>query len=167
MSCFFFGCWNEAGHYLRAPGGSRISWEMEGFVTRFGSKEQRWHLDGSLAPRIYEGRYIWQAMYASLEAGRSAGSRSAEAPQGYFLRHVLDNGYSALQWWDRTQGDTRGACNSTILLEGTHTTAELLEALRQQFPTVLANLKRSGVALVEVFPGPVLTAVKQVERTTA
>jgi hypothetical protein len=75
---------------------------------------------------------------------------SGECPQGQFLRHVLPNGFTAIQWWDRCQGDGRGACNSTVLLEGTHTTPEMLEALYAHFPHVAENLKRAGVQLVEV-----------------
>jgi len=73
-----------------------------------------------------------------------------ECPQGQFLRHQL-LGYTLIQWWDRCQGDKRGACNSTVLLEGEHTTEEMLAALALHFQHVLENLKRAGVELVEVF----------------
>jgi hypothetical protein len=77
---------------------------------------------------------------------------SGECPQGQFLLHHGVHGYTLIQWWDRCQGDTRGACNSSILLEGDHTSEEMLAALREHFPHVLANLERAGVALVEVTP---------------
>jgi hypothetical protein len=77
---------------------------------------------------------------------------SSEYPQGQFLVHHLDSGYTAMAWWDRCQGDTRGACNSTILLEGRHTAEEMLAALQKHFPHVLANLEKHGVKLVEVNP---------------
>lgn len=70
---------------------------------------------------------------------------SEEFPQGEFLLHHLDNGYTAIQWWDRCQGDTRSGCNSTVLVKGVHTAAEMLEALRQHFPHVVANLERAGI----------------------
>jgi hypothetical protein len=63
---------------------------------------------------------------------------------------VLDTGYTAISWWDRNQGDTRGACNSTVLLEGTHTADEMVAALREHFPHVAANLAKAGIELVEV-----------------
>jgi hypothetical protein len=64
-----------------------------------------------------------------------------ECPQGQFLRHVLDSGYTAISWWDRTQYDKRGAINSTILLEGEHTSDEVLAAGREHFR---ARRHRSG-----------------------
>ncbi len=75
---------------------------------------------------------------------------STEFPQGQFLLHYLDTGYTAIQWWDRCQGDTRGACNSTVLLEGRHTAHEMLAALVKHLPHVLDNLTKAGIALVEV-----------------
>lgn len=75
---------------------------------------------------------------------------ASECPQGQFLRHTF-HGYTLLQWWDRCQGDKRGACNSTVLLEGEHSTEEMLAALKEHFPHVLANLEKAGVQLVEVF----------------
>jgi hypothetical protein len=78
--------------------------------------------------------------------------QSEEYQQGQFLRHEL-LGFTALQWFDRCQGDIRGACNSTILLEGVHTSEEMLAALAEHFPHVLENLKRAGVELVEVEAG--------------
>jgi hypothetical protein len=146
--CFYFGCWNRPGHYLHAPGG-HVSWQEQ--VTLFGNG---FHLDGTLAPRKNSaGQVFWVALAKdddnNRERFRYAGS---ECPQGQFLCHVLDNGFTAIQWWDRCQGDTRGACNSTILLEGEHTAEEMIAALEEHFPHVLANLKRGGVELVQVTP---------------
>lgn len=161
--CFYFGCWNEAGHYLFAPGGLSLHSKEDGQIQYYGP--DRRHLDGSLAPRVIQPnaptspyevfgrvpgetfRLCWLGC-APREANLEY--KSGERPQGQFLRHELDSGFSCLQWWDRCQGDTRGACNSTILLEGRHTTWELLAALRDHFPHVLANLDKHGVELVEV-----------------
>ena len=77
-----------------------------------------------------------------------------ECDQGLFLLHVLDNGFTAIQWWDRNQGDTRGACNSTILLEGVHTSAEMvLAAGKATFPHVFENLAKAKIELREVTIG--------------
>ena len=78
------------------------------------------------------------------------GYHSEEYPQGHFLIHHLDNGFTAMAWWDGNQGDERGACNSTILLEGKHTAEEMRAALHEHFPHVEANLKKAGVKLVDV-----------------
>lgn len=147
MSAYFFGCWNESGHFLFAPGGQR-PYREEDAIVYYG---KRLHLDGTLAPR--RDTRQWRETYGKLcWNGQDEQIRcySEEYPQGMFLRHVLDNGYTAIQWWDRCQGDTRGACNSTVLMKGEHASAEMLEALALYFPHVLENLKQAGVQLVEV-----------------
>ena len=155
MRVFFFGCWNAAGHYLFAPGGRSVAWRESDTVTYYGEGARRRHIDGTLAPRrlARDGAISWGGMFDRDEAHRYE-NRSEECPQGQFLRHLLDNGFTALQWWDRCQGDTRGACNSTILVEGRHTSDECLAALREHFSHVVANLEKAGVQLVEVIaPG--------------
>jgi len=139
--CLFFGCWGQPGHCLIAPSGT----------SRTGlPSDEAWALaealDGAFAPRrgrdgaiVCGNHYVYE--------GRAYGTE--ECAQGEFLRHRLGK-WSLLQWWDRCQGDTRGACNSTILLEGERTTAELLQALETRFPSVLENLKQHGVKLVDV-----------------
>lgn len=144
--CFYFGCWNRPGHYLHEPGG------MSARDDRIAYYRPGRHLDGTLAPRRgRSGGLCWVDQVPPERNEREWEIRySGEYPQGQFLRHVLPNGFTAIQWWDRCQGDERGACNSTILLEGERTSAECLAALAEHFPHVLENLKRHGVELVEV-----------------
>jgi hypothetical protein len=155
IRCFYFGCWNEAGHYLFAPGKAWHAQDAAIVYYTGGLPRERRHLDGSLAPRrlaeSFGGGLCWAGQgvipsHPHLEIEY----RSGEYPQGQYLLHHLDNGFSAVQWWDRNQGDTRGACNSTILLEGEHTAEEVLAAGRENFPHVFANLAKAGVELVEV-----------------
>lgn len=142
--CLFFGCWNRAGHYTFEPGGSSAHFP--------GEYELAGKLDGGFAPRrARDGTLCWRQQGADQKARMEIDYRSAEYPQGQFLRHKLDK-YTLISWWDRNQGDGRGACNSTILLEGDHTSAEMLVALAQHFPHVLENLNRANVALVDVTP---------------
>lgn len=144
--CFYFGCWgNTAGHYMRGPG----DFHARERVSYFGN---RLHLDGSLAPRSDHGRIVWVAQGATREERSRISWETAECDQGVFLLHKLDTGFTVIQWWDRTQGDTRGGCNSTVLLEGDHTAEELLAALAEHWPQVLANLTRAGIQLREVHP---------------
>ncbi len=130
----FFGCWNEAGHHLVQPGGRQVTWL---------SAEERYRLsrelDGAFAPQRTRNGRIFCAHGASAQ----------ECPQGQFARHQ-HAGYSLIAWWDRCQGDTRFNSSSTVLLEGEHTSEELLAALAEHFPSVLENLRRNGVELVEV-----------------
>lgn len=143
--CFYFGCWNKPGHFLVGPDGHWPGREFE-HLEYYGKDRVR-HLDGTLAPRLMYGTgdIYWRGL-----AKDEIQYRSDQCPQGQFLLHVLDTGYTAIQWWDSNQGDSRGACNSTILLEGQHTAEEMLAALEQHFPHVLANLTKAGITLVEV-----------------
>ena len=144
--CFFFGCWNDAGHYLFVPGGGS-AFQVVGKETEHIQHYSKgvWHIDGTLAPRRFQhtGEITWLGEHEK-DAYYRIESKSAECPQGQFLLHHLDNGFSAIQWWDRCHGDTRGGCNSTVLLEGVHTSEEMLAALKQHFPHVLENLARGG-----------------------
>ncbi len=146
--CFYFGCWNEAGHYLFAPGGGHVPHKEEQKIVYYGD---HMHLDASLAPRRLRADWVrdgnglcWSGQGKVPGSHLSIEYCSGEYPQGRFLLHHLDNGFTAIQWWDRCQGDTRGACNSTVLLEGVHTSEEMRTALRGSFPHVLENLKRGG-----------------------
>lgn len=133
---FYFGCWGRPGHHLFEPGGSFVPHTVENSVVWFADRR---HIDGNLAPRrTVDGEICWR------------GQKGAEeCPQGQYLIHFLDNGYTAMQWWDRNQGDTRSACNSTILMKGEHTEEEMLAALREHFPTVVANLEKAGIGLMK------------------
>lgn len=146
--CLFFGCWNRPGHHLVGPGGARhglendFAWVLE------------CDLDGYFAPkRKRSGALAWGHAKNNAQTYDYELANAVEYPQGQFLRHV-HKGFTLIQWWDRCQGDGRGACNSTVLLEGEHTTEEMLAALAEHFPHVLANLKRAGVELVEVQKQP-------------
>lgn len=163
---FFFGVWNtpqqlaaeklpggrhvEVGHYLYAPGGHRV-WDNK--IETYGDCM---HLDGSLAPRKYRPYYggglCWVGSATTKEGRDKIQYNSEEYPQGQFLMHHLDNGFTAISWWDRCHGDTRGACNSTVLLEGAHDANTMLEALHKHFPHVLENLTANDVILTNVTP---------------
>ncbi len=147
MRCLFFGCWNGPGHFVFDTNGQNA--RPYGIGEYYGD---RIHLDGTLAPRKSrrDGLLCWAGQGETPDRRNSITYNSDEHPQGQFLRHVLDSGFTAIQWWDRQQGDSRGACNSTLLLEGAHSTEEMLAALHLHFPHVVANLTKGGVALVEV-----------------
>jgi hypothetical protein len=142
--CLFFGCWNQPGHFLVGPGRSRF------VLTTQEESQLPGLLDGRFAPRrTRDGGICFGLPYHGNSSHEL--NNSQEFPQGHFARHRLER-WTLIQWWDRCQGDGRGACNSTVLLEGEHTTEEMLAALAEHFPHVLANLKTHGVELVEVTP---------------
>jgi len=131
----FFGCWGEAGHVLRRPAGRSVL--PPGLHVKLCGM-----LDSNLAPRrTRRGSISWGG----------ADSAAVEYPQGQFLRHQM-LGYTILSWWDRCQGDSRPGSNSSIIAVGVYTSEVMLAALAEHFPTVIENLKRAGVELVEVFP---------------
>lgn len=151
MRALFFGCWNQPGHFLFGPDGRWPRDESLEYV------HPGVHLDGSLAPRRWRAEYYgvglcWQAQGENQEQRDRIRYNSEEYPEGQFLRHLLPNGFTAIQWWDRHQGDTRGACNSTVLVEGERTSDEMIAALAEHFPHVLANLRRAEIVLVDVTP---------------
>lgn len=148
--CLYFGCWNRPGHYLHLPGGK---WNHQ--LEYYSNGTDRVHLDGTLAPRRHKltGALCWAGQGAVAGARNRITWDSEECPQGQFLLHQLTTGYAAIQWWDRNQGDERGACNSTILLEGTHSSEGVLAAGRAHFPHAFERLAAAGVALLEVHCG--------------
>lgn len=148
--CYFFGCWNEPGHYLHSSGRGSVDYQARQQIEHYGDGL---HIDGTLAPRRNrEGGICWEGQGKTHDERGRIKSNSGECAQGQYLLHVLPNGFTVIQWWDRCQGDKRGACNSTILLEGTHAADEMVAALGRHFPHVLENLKKHGVELVNVTP---------------
>lgn len=130
-----------------APHGRTGKFDLE-----FYGRGQRIHIDGSLAPRTLQNSsaLCWIGMGQDDRIRNHIRYHSSEVPQGQFFRHELDTGYTAIQWWDRVQGDSRGACNSTILLEGKRSTEEMLRALESHFPSVLKNLQNHNIPLIEL-----------------
>lgn len=156
MRVYFFGCWNEPGHHLWGPGGRWLPRHEQSVF------EGECNLDGTLAPRrmgrdrrrgagyLPPGSLCWAGQGRTAEERTGIRLDSVEYEQGQYLHHHLDNGFTALAWWDGCQGDKRGGCSSTILLDGRHDAPAMLAALAEHFPHVLANLKRCDVELVEV-----------------
>jgi hypothetical protein len=152
VKAYYFGCWNQAGHYLFGPHGSHVPYEEREKIELYADGL---HLESSLAPRrTRDGKIACRARGASTRDRDMIHNNTAECPQGQCLVHHLPNGFTAMQWWDRCQGDTRGACNSTVLLEGEHDFETMVAALREHFPTVAANLDKAGVELVLVEASP-------------
>jgi hypothetical protein len=143
--CLFFGCWGRPGHGLFASGG-RPSPRHRVF-------DLGWELDGTLAPKRSSDGVVFSLSGLKPDERYRLDRHSTECPQGQYLVHLLDwplmstTKWAAASWWDRCQGDDRAGCNSTVLLEGGHSAEEVVQALRDHFPTVLGNLARAGVEL--------------------
>lgn len=153
----FFGYRRSAGHELFLPDG-RSTWEADKTLARLEYGPNGRHVDGSYAPRrgtrspVRGIEVCWAGQGATKEAHNEIAYASEEHEQGKFLRHVNHHGYTLISWWDRTQGDGRGACNSNFYLLGEHASDVMLKAFRAHFPRLAAKLADAGVELVEVFP---------------
>lgn len=153
MKAFFFGCWNTAGHGLWVPGRMQSAWAA-GFKEedRVLVKVFKGHVDGGLAPK-WSGTKETITFMANWDREsdehRRVEYRLEEMPQGFFMIHHT-NGYTYMSWWDRNQGDTRGACNSTFILEGTHDAPKMFDELVVHFPHVVENLRKANVSLRQV-----------------
>lgn len=139
---WWHGCWLDSGHHLFTRNGKSV-------YDALPFNEAR--LDSGYAPRKVDATYkIDYAIRWDRENKRRLDYVSEELPQGQFLRHVID-GFTILSWWDRTQGDTRGGCNSCYVVEGEHTSEQMLKWFPKHFPKQAAQLEAAGIRLVEVF----------------
>lgn len=152
--CYYFGYRAGSGFCLQAPGDQQLTSE-ERHLQYFVVKGEMIHLDGALAPkRMARTREIvWEGKGKNEHERTRIQYNSTEMRQGLFLRHELSTGFTAISWWDRCQGDSRGNCSGTLLLEGKRTSRELIEALKRHFPKVVENMTKAGVQLIEVQPG--------------
>jgi hypothetical protein len=118
--------------------------------TILGPEHRGRYPDGSLAPRRLKrdpSKIVWalQGKFSDITYA------SDECPQGYYLIHHI-NGFTFMSWWDRNQGDERGACNSTFILEGTHDAVKMFDELVVHFPHVVENLRKANIPLRQVVP---------------
>lgn len=114
---FYFGPWNNAGHYFFEEHGRKI-WEEDIERFPFGHYPGRIPVDGCLQPGC-------PAADDRLKR-RTRPEIVGEAN----LYHL--SGWTALCFWDRSV-DTRGACNSNYFAEGTFTFEEMVEMSKTRF----------------------------------
>lgn len=148
---YWHGCWLEAGHYLHARGGKSIDDRI------FKTPQDHIWLDAGFAPiRDRYNRITFVMSKSTHEERKTLSYAGKELPQGQFLRHEIKDYrgdvHTLLAWWDRTQGDTRGACNSCYIIKGTHSTDAMLKWFPIHFPKQAERLEIAGVKLVEVVP---------------
>lgn len=151
---YYFGYRKHAGHELQHTNGRAVRPE-DGVP--FDPFDRDFWLDGAYAPKraawarfgMEAGRVFFVMQGASEDDRRALRHHGDELPQGEFLLHRI-RGHTLMAWWDRTQGDARGACNSVFIVEGDHTSEEMLALWPQRFPLQAANLERAGVKLIEV-----------------
>lgn len=160
---WWHGCWLEPGHYLFDRRGNRGRQATPACPVRASGDiyDATW-LDGGLAPRRVTPR-AWLSFEPPADRivfTRMAGDdhdlrrriegASEEAAQGEFLLHAIA-GCTIAAWWDRTQGDTRGACNSCLIVENRPGEGwcanEMVGLFQKLFPRQAERLAKSGVQL--------------------
>jgi hypothetical protein len=109
----YFGCWEQAGHFLCDEHGRHMHDEK---VCPWKDYE----IDSKLQPGCYEDRGYWQ-------------HRGPET-EGEALVHHKD-GWTALSFWDRSV-DKRGKCNSTFMAEGIHDFETMKKIAMERFPKI-------------------------------
>ena len=130
VETYYFGCWEQSGHFWRSKSGYDEERRIE---TRVPAPLRRGHIDGNFCPGAVAGSQ-WKKTRAEVE-GEAA------------LHHI--DGWTVLAWWDRSV-DRRGACNSAIAACGLFDFATMLAITRAQFPTVLTRRKDPPVLVVDM-----------------
>jgi hypothetical protein len=109
---YYFGCWDEAGHYLFSPDGHSMSRIM---AERYGIPFRTELLDGLFAPRyVKEDDTKTQLIYV--------------------------HGWTFLAMWDRSV-DTRPGSNCVFLIGGNYDEDMMWTIARQRYPKIVARLK--------------------------
>jgi len=114
---FYFGPWDEAGHYFFDERGSYQSTDS---IPRFPFDHEagKVYVDGALQPGCPDsGDRLCRQTRPEIE-GEAA------------LHHI--QGWTALCFWDRSV-DERGACNSNYFAEGTFTFDQMVEMAKTRF----------------------------------
>ncbi len=154
---YYFGPWGEPGHFWYAPGGRWVTSDEQNRLSLiFGSS-----IDGGYAPREWRGDCFvhrslvpdpsccFAAQGKDDEEKRRIRRDTNECRQGAYLIHHI-KGWTLMSWWDRSQGDTRSACNASIAAYGTFEAEQMFELLCEHFPSVVRNLAKAGVVVHDV-----------------
>lgn len=157
---FYHGVYLDLGHYLwvhqqvvKGPGYPVCFPQL---VHPRVARDIPWRhesLDSALAPRRSHAmrRIMWIDQGADREARQNILYGSEECPEGEYLLHNRD-GWTAISWWDRHQGDTRGNCNGVFIMEGDHDGPDMEDAMSTFFYPILDNLHKAGITLRQVTP---------------
>lgn len=139
--------------------GPDIEWIDSGYAPR------RWKTDLVMRRNLVKNPEVcWAAEGLSGPNGAMEITYDTiELDQGLYLVHhsVPDRAmrtgrggqmWTVMSWWDRCQGDTRGACNSSLVVPEQHSLNgdEMIMLLQNTFPQAVINLKNHGVTLREV-----------------
>lgn len=120
MTFYYFGCIDQAGHYLWSSPPARNLEEHRALGDLESSNPWGYNIDSGLCPK---GPEI----------------------EGRALLHKKD-GWTIVSFWDRSV-DSRGKCNSNFLCPGDFTFEQMISLACQHFPQVM---NRFSFSIVEV-----------------
>jgi hypothetical protein len=151
MSAYYFGCWDHPGHCLWHTDGTHPRKERPSPLGDSKLPNMR-GLDGGFAPkRRPDGSIFYVMQFKDPDVRDRYDQRGEECTQGEFLLHrVPELKISMMAWWDRTHGDSRSACNSAYIVDGTPTLEAMLASWPQDFPLQAKQMDAAGVKLVHV-----------------
>lgn len=113
-----------------------------------GAERMRWFRGKERLPEVLRESRL-DGCYAPYQHTRHGGDPfAAIQTQGHArLTHVA--GWTVIAWWDRT-GDSRGGCNSALLIPALVGWEQGLELGRAACPALFQRLARAGVTLTLV-----------------
>jgi len=121
VNAYYFGCWQQSGHFLRTPDGDGgCHWRHADSLLRDGVVPWGYKIDGTLTPKT-------------------------TTKQGAAALHHLD-GWTALACHDYTV-DSRGNSNSAFVFDAVLDFDQALTAAREHFPKVVERV--GPIVLVE------------------
>jgi hypothetical protein len=114
MRVYYFGCWEDVGHYMRSSSSDRSLESCRAEHDFMYTNPWGTNIDGGLCPKGPQN-------------------------EGAALVHQKD-GWTALSFWDRSV-DSRLGSNSNFLAEGTFDLAQMIAIAKEHFPTVMERIK--------------------------
>jgi hypothetical protein len=110
--CWFFGCWDDAGHFLWLPNGAR-AWECP----------------------VGE----WAVLDCVFAPGVTDPANTPDRQNLGVWRRTVVKGCTVIACWDRSL-DERLNSNGAFIVEGERSLVEVLEIAKAQFPSVTARI---------------------------
>jgi hypothetical protein len=121
LEFYYFGCWEQPGHYWRAP--HYVS--SHSIEERVGPNIHP-RIDGGFCPGVVHPRKS------------QFDRRTRPEVEGEAALHYVD-GWTILGYWDRSV-DGRGGCNSNFVALGSHDFDTMLDIAQVKFSSVLDRI---------------------------
>lgn len=124
VECYYFGYVKGCGHTFCLPRNSGYNGSPYDLERVVGAALARGGLDGKLCWNSPRGE---RDQYARRDENEGRAFRTSHG------------GWTAVAFWDRSQGDPRGACNTAFLARGDLTFSQVIRAAKHAWPEVWAR----------------------------